>query len=109
MPQYRRILLKISGEALAGPLSFGLEPDRVTALAAEVAGVARTGVQIGLGVGRRQHLSRDCRRCSPHGPGAGRPHGHAGYCHQCAGLPGCSGKTRRPDARHDCYSDASGR
>ncbi len=51
MPQYRRVLLKISGEALAGPQSFGLDPDRVLALAAEVAEVARAGVQIGLVVG----------------------------------------------------------
>ena len=51
MRQYRRILLKISGEALAGPLSFGLDPDRVTELAKEVADVGRTGVQIGLVLG----------------------------------------------------------
>ncbi len=51
MPQYRRVLLKISGEALAGPSSFGLDADRVMALAAEVAEVARAGVQIGLVVG----------------------------------------------------------
>ena len=51
MLPYKRILLKISGEALAGPLSFGLDPDRVTMLAGEVAEVARTGVQIGLVLG----------------------------------------------------------
>jgi uridylate kinase len=51
MSQYRRVLLKISGEALAGPSSFGLDADRVMALAAEVAGVVRAGVQIGLVVG----------------------------------------------------------
>src|SRR3954453_11457743 len=51
MPQYRRILLKLSGEALAGQLSFGLDPDRVTALAKEVAEVASAGVQIGLVLG----------------------------------------------------------
>src|SRR5947209_1903516 len=51
MPQYRRILLKISGEALAGELSFGLDPDRVTALAKEVAEVASSGIQIGMVLG----------------------------------------------------------
>src|SRR6185437_3744014 len=51
MPQYQRILLKISGEALAGPLSFGLDPDRVMMLAGEVAEVARKGVQVGLVLG----------------------------------------------------------
>ncbi len=51
MPQYERILLKISGEALAGPLSFGLDPDRVMLLASEVAEVARSHVQMGLVLG----------------------------------------------------------
>jgi len=51
MAQYRRILLKISGEALAGQSSFGLDPDRVTALAKEVSEVASAGVQIGLVLG----------------------------------------------------------
>jgi uridylate kinase len=51
MPRYRRVLLKISGEALAGPNAFGLDADRVIALAAQVAEVARAGVQIGLVVG----------------------------------------------------------
>ena len=51
MPAYERILLKISGEALAGPLSFGLDPERVKTLAAEVAEVAGAGVQIGLVLG----------------------------------------------------------
>jgi len=51
MPQFRRILLKISGEALAGANSFGLDADRVTALAHEVAEVVRAGIQVGLVIG----------------------------------------------------------
>lgn len=51
MRKYRRLLLKISGETLAGRNCFGLDPDRVMALAGEVAEVARAGVQIGLVVG----------------------------------------------------------
>jgi len=51
MPQFKRILLKISGEALAGANAFGLDADRVTALAQEVAEVVRAGVQVGLVVG----------------------------------------------------------
>jgi uridylate kinase len=49
--QYQRILLKLSGEVLAGEGSFGIDAERVAALAAEVAEVARAGVQIGLVVG----------------------------------------------------------
>lgn len=51
MSQYQRVLLKISGEALAGANSFGLDPERVRLLAAEIAEVAKEGVQIGLVVG----------------------------------------------------------
>ena len=51
MPKYQRILLKVSGEALAGAHSFGLDPERVLGLAQEIAEVARAGVQIGLVVG----------------------------------------------------------
>src|SRR5215470_3044348 len=48
---YQRILLKLSGEVLAGQGSFGIDPARVEALAKEIAEVARAGVQIGLVVG----------------------------------------------------------
>jgi uridylate kinase len=51
MARYRRILLKLSGEALAGQDQFGIDSQRVRSLAEEVAEVARTGVQIGLVVG----------------------------------------------------------
>jgi uridylate kinase len=49
--RYRRILLKLSGEVLAGNGSFGIDPARVQALAEEICEVAATGVQIGLVVG----------------------------------------------------------
>src|SRR6478672_4125424 len=51
MAGYKRILLKLSGEALAGGASFGINADRVNSLAREVADVAAAGVQIGIGVG----------------------------------------------------------
>jgi uridylate kinase len=51
VPRYGRILLKLSGEVLAGEGSFGIDASRVAALATEVAEVARTGVQVGLVVG----------------------------------------------------------
>ncbi len=51
MPKYQRILLKVSGEALAGGASFGIDSQRVQDLAHEIAQVAQTGVQIGLVVG----------------------------------------------------------
>jgi uridylate kinase len=51
MPQYQRILLKISGEALAGPAAFGIDAGRVAGIAQEVAAIARMGVQVGVVVG----------------------------------------------------------
>jgi uridylate kinase len=51
MAGYKRILLKLSGEVLAGGAAFGINAERVKSLAAEVAEVAATGVQIGVVVG----------------------------------------------------------
>src|SRR4051794_4277580 len=51
MASYKRILLKLSGESLAGTASFGIDADRVRELAREVADVAAAGVQVGVVVG----------------------------------------------------------
>jgi uridylate kinase len=51
MPAYHRILLKLSGEVLAGPRDFGIDSERVGSLAAEIADVSRCGVEMGLVVG----------------------------------------------------------
>jgi uridylate kinase len=48
---YKRILLKLSGEVMAGPAGFGVDAERVSGLATDVAAVAQSGVQIGLVVG----------------------------------------------------------
>src|ERR1700704_6661600 len=51
MAGYQRILLKLSGEALAGEATFGIDANRVKSLAREVADVAAAGIQIGVVVG----------------------------------------------------------
>ncbi len=51
MPRYRSILLKLSGEVLAGQASFGVNPAKVASLAEEVAEVAKAGVEIGVVIG----------------------------------------------------------
>ena len=48
---FKRILLKISGEALAGGREFGIDVARVHEIAAEIQEVAATGVQIAIVVG----------------------------------------------------------
>jgi len=50
-PKYRRILLKLSGEALMGEDPFGINRQTIQAIAAEMAAVARMGVEIGAVIG----------------------------------------------------------
>ena len=50
-PRYKRVLLKISGEALMGDREFGLEPEMIERVAAEVGAVHRLGVQLSLVIG----------------------------------------------------------
>ncbi|TMM04564.1 MAG: UMP kinase [Actinobacteria bacterium] len=50
-PVYSRVLLKLSGEALMGDREYGTDPDRVHAIAAEVAAVHRLGVEVAIVVG----------------------------------------------------------
>ena len=49
--KYKRILLKLSGEAMAGEAGFGIDAARVADVAAEIHEVAQSGVQVGIVVG----------------------------------------------------------
>jgi uridylate kinase len=48
---YHRVLLKVSGEALMGSAGYGIDPDVVHNVAAEIARVAARGLQIAIVVG----------------------------------------------------------
>jgi uridylate kinase len=50
-PAFRRILLKLSGEALMGDREFGMDHATVEAIAGEIVDVQRSGVQIAIVVG----------------------------------------------------------
>jgi uridylate kinase len=50
-PAFRRVLLKLSGEALMGDLDYGADPERIRAIAHQVAGVQRSGVEMAIVVG----------------------------------------------------------
>ena len=50
-PVYRRILLKLSGEILAGEDGFGINPERADYLAKEVKSIYDLGLSIGLIIG----------------------------------------------------------
>ena len=49
--KYKRILLKISGEALQGSAGFGIDPKVVGYIAEEIEGILAAGIQIGIVIG----------------------------------------------------------
>jgi len=51
VPKYKRILLKVGGESLAGPGGIGINPDMAEEVAAKVKAVKDKGVQIALVLG----------------------------------------------------------
>ena len=51
MPKYKRILLKLSGEALLGEQAYGVDPNVIEAVALEVKEVSALGVEVALVIG----------------------------------------------------------
>lgn len=49
--QYKRILLKLSGEALMGEGQYGIDPQTIKRIAEEVEGLVKAGVEVGLVIG----------------------------------------------------------
>ncbi len=50
-PKYKRILLKLSGEALMGDRAYGIDPAIVQSIAQEIADIVRCGVEVAVVVG----------------------------------------------------------
>ncbi|HKK01536.1 MAG TPA: UMP kinase [Desulfuromonadales bacterium] len=50
-PKYAKILLKLSGEALAGRQGYGIDPEIISSIAAEIKEVVDLGVQVALVIG----------------------------------------------------------
>jgi uridylate kinase len=50
-PKYKRVVLKLSGEALAGESSFGIKPDVIKSIAGQVKEIAELGVEVAVVVG----------------------------------------------------------
>ena len=48
---YKRLLLKISGEALAGPAKHGIDPETVSTICEEIATVSKMGLELALVIG----------------------------------------------------------
>ncbi|HCF56738.1 MAG TPA: UMP kinase [Myxococcales bacterium] len=51
IPKYKRILLKLSGEALMGPGSYGIDPETLGSLAVQIKEIADLGVQVAVVIG----------------------------------------------------------
>ncbi len=50
-PKYSRIVLKLSGEALAGSLGYGIDPDVVNTIARQIKEVSDNGLELAIVVG----------------------------------------------------------
>jgi len=50
-PRYRRVLLKLSGEALMGDRRYGIDPETLARMADEIVEVQKAGVQIAMVIG----------------------------------------------------------
>lgn len=50
-PKYRRVLLKLSGEALGGVKGYGIDPSTVDTICKEIITVHSLGIQIGIVIG----------------------------------------------------------
>ena len=65
---FKRVLLKLSGEALMGEREFGLDAGRIEAIAAEIVDVQQRGLEIAIVTGggniwRGMAAAADCRKC----------------------------------------------
>src|SRR3989338_4672874 len=50
-PKYKRVLLKLSGEVLAGPGNFGLDQEKITSIVKELKEVHDLGVEVAVVIG----------------------------------------------------------
>jgi uridylate kinase len=62
--RYKRVIIKLSGEAFAGDLGFGIDPDVVHRVAAEIKDCVHLGAECGIVVGGGNFLR--ARSCSLH-------------------------------------------
>lgn len=51
IPKYKRVLLKLSGEALMGNKNFGLDPEVIEAYAQDIKSISELGVQVAIVIG----------------------------------------------------------
>ena len=69
-PQFKRVLLKLSGESLMGDDAFGINKETLSQIVADIREVIDLGVEMGI-VRRGQYFPRRRTRLDRNGPGHG--------------------------------------
>src|SRR5258708_21833551 len=86
--KYKRILLKLSGEALMGDDAFGINRATIERIVGEVAQVAALGLEIAVVIGGGNIFRGVAPRAAWHGPTPARPNGKVRAPPQTAPPPG---------------------
>lgn len=92
---YKRILLKLSGEALMGPGAFGINKDTLLTIAGEVKSVWELGVQVAIVVGGGNIFRGVALGSTGMDRATGDYMGMLGNLYECHGSEGCSYTARR--------------
>ena len=92
-PKYKRVVLKLSGEALAGKAGFGINPPTIKEVVKELKEVHDLGVEIAIVVGGGKHLARNYWRRSWYGTCSSRLYGNVSHCNERSCTSRCFRKT----------------
>ena len=84
-PIYKRILLKLSGEALQGEDGFGIDPAILDRMAVEIKELVEMGVEVGVRSWGGQLIPWRKTSKSGNESCGGRPYGNASYCDEWFG------------------------
>jgi Uridylate kinase len=106
--KYQRIMLKLSGEALAGDKGFGINPPVIKTVAQEIRDVYNLGVQIAIVVGGG-NMWRGVAGSQMGMERPGRLHRHVSHHHERFGPARQLGIHWGPNARADLDRDAANR
>lgn len=87
-PKYKRILIKLSGEALAGERGVGIDIQTVQTIAKEIQEVHSLGIEIALVIGGGNLWRGEPAAEARYGPCSGRLHWNAWDCYECS----CDGR-----------------
>ena len=97
-PHFRRILIKLSGEALQGDQGYGISPPVLESIAEQIREVTELGVEVAIVIGGG-NIFRGVRASAQGMDRASADYMHARHLYQFNGFTGCSRSPRLKDAR----------